>query len=98
MKRRHASITILGLLIGFSSGLSSLSAQQSASGTVPVSTVGSVEAKHGKDIPAVNREDVRVFQGHNRLKVTDLIPLHADPPPFALTALTNDTSDTNPAA
>src|SRR6266446_5175525 len=76
--RRTALPTIVGLLIGFSWGISSWSAQQSASGTVPVSTVVSVEARHGKDIPFVNREDVRVFEGRNRLQVTEWIPLQGD--------------------
>jgi len=75
MKCRHTALTMLGLLTGFSWGISSWSAQQSASATVAVSTVVSVEARHGKDIPAVNREDVRVFEDHNRLRVTDWIPL-----------------------
>jgi hypothetical protein len=38
--------------------------------------VVSVEARHGKDIPMVNnKEDVRVLEGHDRLRVTDWIPL-----------------------
>ena len=79
MKCRHTALTtVLGLLIGFSWGISSWSAQQSASGTVPVNTVVSVEARHGKDIPVVNREDVRVFEGRNRLQVTEWIPLQGD--------------------
>jgi hypothetical protein len=76
MKRRQTVLTtILGLLIGFSRPISSWSAQPSASGTVPVSTVVSVEARHGKDIPVLHREDVRVFEGRNRLQVADWIPL-----------------------
>src|SRR5437879_13076462 len=70
-----ALTTLLALLIGCSWSISSWSAQQSASGTVPVSTVVSVEAKHGKDIPVVNREAVRVFEDHDRLKVKQWIPL-----------------------
>src|SRR6266478_2601917 len=79
MKCRHTALTtVLGLLIGFSWGISSWSAQQSASATVPVSTVVSVEARRGKDVPALNREDVRVFEGRNRLQVTDWIALQGD--------------------
>jgi hypothetical protein len=96
--RRNAVTTILGLLIGFSGGLSTLLAQQSASGTVPVSTVVSVEAKHGKDIPVVNREDVRVFEGHNRLRVTDWIPLQGDQSSLELFVLIDDESNTDLAS
>jgi len=99
MKCRHTALTaILALLIGFSWGVSSLSAQQSESGTVPVSTVVSVEAKHGKDIPVVNREDVRVLEGHNRLKVTDWIPLQGNQASLELMVLIDDASDTNLAS
>ncbi len=99
MKCRHTALTtILGLLIGFSFGISSWSAQQSASVTVPVSTVVSVEARHGKDIPVVNREDVRVFEGRNRLQVTDWIPLQGDQSSLELFVLIDDASNTNLAS
>jgi len=99
MKCRHTILTtILGLLIGFSCSLSSWSAQQSAPETVPVSTNVSVEARHGKDIPVVNREDVRVFEGHNRLKVTDWIPLQGDRSSLELFVLIDDASSTNLAS
>ena len=99
MKCRHTALsTILGLLIAFSWGKSSWSAQQSASGTVPVSTVVSVEAKHGKDIPVVNREDVRVFEGRNRLQVTDWIPLQGDQSSLELFVLIDDASNTSLAS
>ncbi len=77
MRRLHLTLlTIMGILLGLSSATDIWSAQQPTSGTVPVSTVVSVEAKHGKDIPAVeHKEDVRVLEGHNRLQVTDWIPL-----------------------
>ncbi len=96
--RRTALPTILGLLIGFSWGISSWSAQQSTSGTVPVSTVVSVEARHGKDIPVVNREDVRVFDGRNRLQVTEWIPLQRDQSSLELFVLIDDASNTNLAS
>src|ERR1700676_4398080 len=99
MKGRHTAWTaVLGLVIGFSWGISSWSAQQSASGTVPVSTVVSVEARHGKDIPVVNREDVRVFEGHNRLQVTNWIPLQGDQSSLELLVLVDDASDANLAS
>src|SRR6266481_7359397 len=96
--RRTALPTILGLLIGFSWGISSWSAQQSTSGTVPVSTVVSVEARHGKDIPLVKLEDVRVFEGRNRLQVTEWIPLQGDQSSLELFVLIDDASNTNLAS
>jgi hypothetical protein len=99
MKCRHARLTtILGLLIGFGWTMSSWSAQQSASGTIPVSTLVSVEARHGKDIPVVNREDVRVFVGRDRLRVADWIPLQGDQSSLELFVLIDDASNTNLAS
>jgi hypothetical protein len=96
MKRRRTALTtILGLLIGFSWVTSSWSAQPYASGTVSVSAVVSVEARHGKDIPVLNREDVRVFEGRNRLKVTDWIPLQGDQSSLELFVLIDDASSTD---
>ena len=99
MKFRHIRLsTVLGLLIGFSWTISLGLAQQPTSGTVPVTTVVSVEARHGKDIPVVSREDVRVFEGHNHLKVTDWIPLQGDLSSLELLVLIDDASDSNLAS
>ena len=96
---RHLAVTtILGLLVGLSLPLSSWSAEPSASGTVPVSTVVSVEARHGKDIPVVHREDVRVFQGSNRLQVTGWIPAQGDQSSLELFVLIDDASSTSLAS
>ena len=96
---RHIALTaILGLLIGFSWPVSSWSAEPSASGTVPVSVVVSVEARHGKDIPALHREDVRVFEGPNRRQVTDWIPLQGAQSSLELFVLIDDKSNTNLAS
>jgi hypothetical protein len=48
-------------------------AQQSASSTA-VHMVVSVESRHGAEIPAINREDVMVNEGHDRDKVTAWVP------------------------
>src|SRR3984893_5744836 len=99
MKGSHTAwTTVLGLVIGYSWAISSWSAQQSASGTVPVSTVVSVEARHGKDVPALNREDVRVFEGRNRLQVTDWLPLQGDQSALELFVLIDDASNQNLAS
>jgi hypothetical protein len=69
-------LTIFGILLGLSAITKTWSAQQPPSETLPVSMVVSVEARHGKDIPVVDhKEDVRVLEGRERLRVTDWIPL-----------------------
>jgi hypothetical protein len=90
--------TILGLLIVLPGVTLSGLAQQPSSGTVPVSTVVSVEARHGKDVPLVNRDDVRVFQGKDRLQVTDWVPLQGNQAGLELFALIDEATDTSVAS
>src|ERR1700743_2154075 len=96
--RRTALTTLPALLIGFSWPVPSWSAEPSASGAVPVSTVVSVEARHGKDIPVLHREDVRVFEGSNRLQVTGWIPAQGDQSSLELLVLIDDASDASVAS
>ena len=84
-------LPILGILFGTCSVSNSSPAQQTASETVPVSMVVSVEAKHGKDIPVVsNKEDVRALEGHDRLRVTDWIPLQGSQADLELLVLIDE--------
>jgi hypothetical protein len=99
MKSKHTALTaFLVLLIESSLGVSAWSAQHSATGTVPVSIVVSVEARHVEDSPVLNREDVMVFEGRNRLQVTDWIPLQGDQSSLELFVIIDDASHTNLAS
>ena len=60
----------------------------------PVSMIVSVEAKHGKQVPSVSREDVLVFQERDRDDVKDWVPLESDPAGMELYVLIDDASDT----
>jgi hypothetical protein len=84
--------TIKGLLLVCTLATLSAGAQQTATKTVPVTTVVSVEARHGKDVPVVNREDVRVYQGHDRLAVTDWVPLQGSQAGLELFVLIDEAS------
>lgn len=55
-------------------GVLLLARDDASSSAVPVKTLVTVEALHGKDVPVINREDVMVHQGPNRLRVTDWVP------------------------
>jgi len=90
--------TILALLTGFSTVTTALTAQTPSPDTVPVSVVVSVEAKHGKEIPAVTREDVRVFKGRDRLQVTDWVPLQSDRSGLELFVLIDEASGVDVAS
>ncbi len=80
MRRLQFKLLItIAILTGFSTVTESSSAQQPSADTVPVSVVVSVEARHGKEVPAIDhKEDVRVLEGRERLRVTDWIPLQGD--------------------
>jgi hypothetical protein len=40
--------------------------------------VVTAEARHGSDVPVIQKEDVMVYQGRDRVKTTDWIPLQGD--------------------
>src|SRR5579859_7941344 len=63
--------------------------------TLPVSMIVSVEAKHGKEVPSISREDVVVFQEGDRVQVKDWVPLQADPAGVELFVLIDDSTDTS---
>jgi hypothetical protein len=70
-------------------------AAASAEKTVPVTIVVSVEARHGTEVPEIYKEDVRVFQEEDRVKVTDWRPLRADHAGLELFILVDDACDTS---
>ncbi|MBZ5523219.1 MAG: hypothetical protein LAP21_13360 [Acidobacteriia bacterium] len=60
-----------------------------------VSILVSVEAKHGKEVPAIYREDVRVFHDQERLQVTGWTPMQGEQAGLELFMLIDDSSDTS---
>lgn len=76
--------TLLGLV-------PSITAQQpSVPSGVPARLVVTVEANHGSTLPVINREDVMVYEGHNRDEITDWIPLQGDQAALGLFILIDD--------
>lgn len=61
--------------------------------TVPASIIVSVEARHGKEVPTIYREDVRVFQEHERVRVADWVPLREDQAGLDLFLVIDDATD-----
>ena len=55
--------------------------------------VVTVEPHHGSDVPAVNREDVMVYEGKDRDTVTEWIPAQGDHAALELFILLDDGSD-----
>jgi hypothetical protein len=58
-------------------------------------TVVTVEAHHGMNIPAIYREDVMVYEGHERDQVTDWVPLVDDHAELQLFILIDDVSNSS---
>ena len=95
-KRKLACITAFLLSVGIGWGSASgLPSDAGQPETVPVSMVVSLEARHGGEIPTINREDVRVTQGKTRLRVTDWVPYQGDQAGLQLFFLLDDDDRTN---
>jgi hypothetical protein len=59
---------------------------------VPTHVLVTVEAKHGRDVPDVRREDVMVYEGKDRDTVTDWVPAQGDHAGLELFVLLDDGS------
>ncbi|MDQ2948559.1 MAG: hypothetical protein M3Y27_21910 [Acidobacteriota bacterium] len=70
----------------------SLWSQQDAAPGVPVSVVVTLEAKHGKTIPAVEQRDIKVKEYGTPRSVTGLTPLRGDHASLQLMLLIDDSS------
>ncbi len=75
-------------------GVPRLAAQQaSGSNGVPAHMVVTAEPHHGKDVPAIQREDVMVNEGKQRDTVTDWIPAQGEHAALELIILLDDGSN-----
>ena len=97
MKKRHfLPLGALLAMIVLTASVRPIAAQEAASSSgVPVHMVVTVEARHGTNVPVINREDVMVYQGHDRDKVTDWVPLQGDHAGLELFVLIDDASNTS---
>jgi len=75
--------------------LRSAVAQEASPTGVPVHVVVTVEPRHGSNVPIINREDVMVYQGHDRAKVTDWVPLQRERAELQLFILIDDAASTS---
>ena len=84
----HAALGIL-----LSTAWIAVLAQETASSTgAPVRMLVTVEARHGSDVPVINREDVMVYEGRDRAKVTDWVPAQGNHADLELFVLIDDSS------
>jgi hypothetical protein len=90
LRSAFLSLVTLGLLVP------SIAAQQPPSlPGVPATMVVTVEARHGSTAPVINREDVMVYEGHDRDQVTDWIALQGDRAGLELFILLDDGLNTS---
>jgi hypothetical protein len=64
-----------------------------STGVTPVEMVVSVEARHGGNVPALNKPDFIVRQGNKRLDVRDAVPLQGNDAGLELYVLLDDASE-----
>ncbi len=93
-KRYFALEVILAMAVPTISNTPLVGQQVPSSGT-PVRIVVTVEAHHGSNIAVINREDVLVYQGHDRDQVTEWLPLQGDHAGIDLFLLIDDASNTS---
>jgi hypothetical protein len=83
-------------VVGFAmSSLLVLAEEKVAAPTVPVQMTVTAEARHDKEVSVLNREDVMVFQGKERLRVGDLVPCRSEHAALELFILIDDGSGTS---
>jgi hypothetical protein len=95
MRKPHLIGGALLAVAALASGLWSAVAQEPSSTGVPVHVVVTVEPRHGSNVPVINREDVMVYRGHDRAKVTDWIPLQGERAGLQLFILIDDAASTS---
>jgi hypothetical protein len=89
---RLKALLVIGVILA---APSLLAGQQSPATGIPVHMVVTAEARHGADVPVIQKEDVMVYQGRDRVKTTDWLPLQGDHAELELFLLLDDASDTS---
>jgi hypothetical protein len=93
MKKNCLVLTALVAIASLLASAQCVTAQQSASPTGPaVNLVVTVEARHGSNIPEITKDDVMVYEGRDRDRVTGWLPLQGDHAGMELFILIDDSS------
>jgi hypothetical protein len=95
MRKSHIIAGVLLAATALAVGLSSVVAQEASSTGPPVHMVVTVEPRHGSNVPVINREDVMVYQGRDRAKVTDWLALQGEHAGLQLFILIDDSANTS---
>jgi hypothetical protein len=93
MKKHFLLLGIVVVLAVLLAGLPLAAQETSAPAGPSVNLVATVEARHGSNVPTITREDVMVYQGRDRDKVTEWLPLQGDHAGLELFILLDDSSN-----
>ena len=95
MKSHFISLRLVVVLAAAFVPSLAMHGQEGAATGVPAHLVVTVEARHGKDVPVIHREDVTAYQGKERGTVTDWLPLQGDHAGLDFFVLLDDASSTS---
>jgi hypothetical protein len=96
MKKHSLMLEVLIAITALLASVQLIAAQENSSPAGPaVNLVVTVEARHGSNVPDISREDVMVYQGRDRDKVTAWLPLQGDHAGLELFVLLDDSSNTS---
>jgi hypothetical protein len=94
MKKHYLMLDVVIAITTLLAGVQLIAAQENSSPAGPgVNLVVTVEARHGSNVPDISREDVMVYEGHDRDKVTAWLPLQGDRAGLELFVLLDDSSN-----
>ena len=91
-KDRLIAAAVIGLMLCLCA-VGITRAQEPAGSGVPAHLLVTVEPRHGSNVPVINREDVMVFEGHDRDTVTEWTPAQGDRAALELFILLDDGSN-----
>ena len=92
-KRLLVISTVLGLFLGASVTRCLAAEEATAADGASAHMLVTVEAVHGSNVPVINREDVRVYEGRDRDKVTGWVPAQGDHAGLELVVMLDDGSN-----
>ena len=94
-KTNSLSFALLAFLFLATSLGSALAQQTTSAGGIPTHILVTVEPKHGSSVPVIKRDDVMVYEGHDRDQVTDWTPAQGDRAALELFILIDDEANTS---
>ena len=93
-KNHFLGAVVLGVML-WMYGTANAVAQAPAATGVPAHMVVTVEPRKGSEVPVIHREDVMVYEGHDRDPVTDWVPAEGEHAALELFILLDDASSTS---